>query len=102
MNKIILILLTLTACNEQLYKVNETDVLENKSVAEFIRVIDDEKLIECKKASDMPPNIRRAIDSWGEKFEIVDSGRKYQSTDVYNGLPSRQVIAIFKNEHYSS
>ena len=100
MNGIIFILLTLSACSGRLYKFNETDVLENKSIAEIIRVIDNEKLAVFKKESDIPEYIRKTLDSWGDKFDIADSGSKYQSTDVFNGLPSRQIIAIFKNENY--
>lgn len=95
-----IILLTITACNRQLYKFNEMDILENKNVAEIIHVIDTEKLVEYEKANDIPAYIRRTINSWGEEFDIVDSGKKYHSTDTQNGLPGRQIIAIFKNENY--
>jgi hypothetical protein len=100
--RIIIISLSLITftCSGQFYRYNESDVLENKSVDNIIKVINEQDLKFFKNKKDIPKIIRRTIKSWDEKFSIVNPGQDYQSTDIVTGQPRRQLIAIFKNKNY--
>jgi hypothetical protein len=97
---LILFVFTTSVCKGQLYEYNESDVIENKSVDSIIGVLERQNLKLYKSKSEIPRIIKRTINSWDEKFKIVNLGRPYQSSDIYSGKPDRQLIAIFKNKNH--
>lgn len=99
--KTIILVYTSLTCSGQLYKYNEKDVVENKSVDSIIDVIDKQELKLYKDKNEIPKIIRRTIKSWDNKFSLSNPGKNYEATDmISSGRPRRQLIAIFKNEKY--
>jgi hypothetical protein len=95
-----LALLTLVSCGRQFYKFNENDILTNKHVNEIISVTKDNDLKLYKTMDDIPEIVTKTINSWGDKFFIVDSTYSYQPADFIKWGPKRELISIFKNKDY--
>src|SRR5688572_21947428 len=96
----ILNLLTIVACSGRFYSFNEWDIIENKSVDNIVRVIESDTFHVYKTKNEIPRLLIRTLNSWDKEFSIVSSGDPYQATDMVTGKPSRQLIAIFKNERH--
>lgn len=98
---IIILISTSLTCFGQLYKYNEKDVIENKSVDKIIGVIDRQDLRLFKDKKEIPKLIKKTINSWDREFKLANPTQTYEATDLVSGRkPRRQLIAIFKNENY--
>ncbi len=72
----------MSACEKSLYKYNEADILNDKSVPKIINVIDHENLNIYQNKSEIPRMILKTLKSGSEGFTIANPGQPWQNSDV--------------------